>query len=88
LRQRAIQTRHPWESGWELALLVRRGVVAWMRAWSAAEEAPKSINHSDSQSDGSPAAEITIPPSLCEQITSVLVSMILPQRFVGLESIN
>jgi hypothetical protein len=88
LRQQAIPVRDPLESGWELALLVRRGVVAWMRAWPAAEESLGSCHPCDSQSDGSPAAEITIPSCLCEQITSVLVSMILPQRSVQLESVH
>jgi hypothetical protein len=87
VRQQAIQTRHPLENGWELALLIRRGVVAWMRAWPATEESQRSIGHSDSQSDRTPA-EITLPSSLCKQITSLLVGMILPRRFAGLESVN
>jgi hypothetical protein len=87
-RRQAVQTRCPLESGWELALLARRGVVAWMRAWPAPEEPPRSRHHSGSPDDDSPAAGITISPSLCEQITSLLVSMILPQRSSQLESIS
>ena len=87
VRRQAIEERHSLESGWELALLVRRGVVAWMRAWPAVEEPQTPCHHADSCTNDSAAAQITIPSALCEQVTSVLVSMILPQRFVQLKSI-
>ncbi len=88
VRRRAIHERHSLENGWELALLVRRGVVAWMRAWSAVEESQTRHPHTDSHANDSRAAEITIPSSLCEQVTSVLVNMILPQRLVELKSVH
>ncbi|HIE96478.1 MAG: hypothetical protein ABGW87_14205 [Sphingomonadaceae bacterium] len=78
--RQAIQKRHSLENGWELALLVRRGVVAWMRAWPTVDEAPLLDDHIETQADESQATPITIPSSACEEVTSVLVSMILPQR--------
>jgi len=46
--------QHLLESGWELALLVRRGVVSWMRAWPAVEESQRPSHDPDSQHDGPP----------------------------------
>ena len=74
------------ENGWEMALLVRRGVVVWMRAWPAVEESPHPC--ADSHANDSLAVGIAIPSSLCEQVTSVLVNMILPQRLVALKSFH
>jgi hypothetical protein len=82
VRRQGIQGQH---SGWELALLVRRGVMAWMRAWPTVEESSKTRLHFNSPANGSPAAEIVLPDSLCEQVTSVLVNMILPRRSLRLE---
>lgn len=75
------------ENGWELALLVRRGVVAWMRAWPTVEEPHAPCRHATSPADTSQVAQITIPSSVCEQITSVLVNMILPQRSAPLNAV-
>jgi hypothetical protein len=85
VRRRAIEERHSLENGWELALLVRRGVMAWMRAWPTVEKPQPPCHRAGSHADDSSAAQITIPPALCEQVTSVLVSMILPQRLVQLK---
>jgi hypothetical protein len=87
VRRQAIQERHSLDNGWELALLVRRGVVAWMRAWPAVTEPRTLCHHCNSDTDVSQAAQITIPSSVSEQITSVLVSMILPQRSASLKSV-
>jgi hypothetical protein len=80
VRRQAVEERHALENGWELALLVRRGVVAWMRAWSAMGEPQPQCRHTNSHADLSQAAQISIPSSVSEQITLVMVSMILSQR--------
>ena len=80
VRRQAINERPSLESGWELALLVRRGVVAWMRAWPTLDEPQTLHDRADTLGDDSQAAPITIPSTVCDEITSVLVSMILPQR--------
>lgn len=82
MRRQAIQEQHSLESGWELALLIRRGVVAWMRAWPSVEERPVPHRHAHSCADNFPTTEITVPSSVCNELTSVLVNMILPQRLV------
>lgn len=80
VRRQALQERHSVEQGWELALLVRRGVAAWMRAWPSVEEPQTPYPPDSSWIDDSQEAPIPIPSSVCHEITSVLVSMILPQR--------
>jgi hypothetical protein len=87
VRRQAVEERHSVENGWELALLVRRGVVAWMRAWPTVDEAPLPRDRIDSRADESQATPITIPSSVCDEITSVLVSMILPRRSESLASV-
>jgi len=87
VRQRALLVKHPGQSGWELELLVRRGMAAWMRAWPAADESQSSRQAVDAPRDHCPA-DVVLPGSLCDQITSVLVSMILPQRSLELESVS
>jgi hypothetical protein len=87
VRRQAIQERHSLENGWELALLVRRGVVAWMRAWPTVDE-PRALDGPiGCRADDSQAAPITIPSCVCDEITSLLVSMILPQRSAPLAAI-
>ena len=86
MRRQAVEEQHSLENGWELALLARRGVVAWMRAWSAMGETQRQCRHADSHADLSQATQIWIPSSVSEQITTVLVSMILPQRPLLLKS--
>ena len=80
VRRQAINERPSLESGWELALLVRRGVVAWMRAWPTLDEPQTPHDRADTLVDDLQAPPITIPSTVCDEITSVLVSMILPQR--------
>jgi hypothetical protein len=86
VRRQAIREPYSLENGWEQTLLVRRGVVAWMRAWPTVEEPPPR-HHVNTRADVSQASRITIPSSVCEQITSVLVNMILPQRSAPLKSV-
>lgn len=84
VRRQAIQERCSVEHGWELALLVRRGVVAWMRARPSVEEPQTASRHDTSWADDAQEAPLTIPSDVCHEITSVLVSMILPQRSLSL----
>ena len=88
VRRQAVEEQNAQESGWELALLVRHGVVAWMRAWSAMAEPRSQHRHSDIRADYSPTAQITIPSSVSEQVTTVLVGMILSQRPSPLKSFS
>lgn len=88
VRQRALLVRHPDQSGWELALLMRRGVAAWMRAWPSADQSQSCCRPSLLPSDACPATDVVLPASLCEQITSLLVNMILPQRSLDLKSVS
>lgn len=88
VRQRALLVRHLEQSGWELALLVRRGVAAWMRAWPSVGQPQSSCRPSLPPSDSCSTTEVVLPASLYEQITSLLVSMILPQRSLDLESVS
>ena len=87
VRRQAINERPSLESGWELALLVRRGVVAWMRAWPTVDEPQTLYDRADTLADDSQATPITISSTVCDEITSVLVSMILPQRSAPLVSV-
>ena len=88
VRQRALLVRQPEEHGWELALLVRRGVAAWMRAWPNTDQPKSSCHLPSALGDSYPGAEVVLPAFLCDQMTSLLVSMILPQRSVELESLS
>lgn len=88
VRQRALLVRHPDQNGWELTLLVRRGVAAWMRAWPSADQPASCCRPSLPPNDSCPTPDVVLPASLCEQITSLLVSMILPQRSLDLESVS
>lgn len=88
VRQRALLVQYPDQSGWELALLVRRGVATWMRAWPNADQPQSSCHPSYASSDFCPTTDVVLPTSLCEQITSLLVNMILPQRSLELESVS
>jgi hypothetical protein len=61
---------------WGLALLVQRGLLAWMRAWpnpepaTPPETAPRAFSPSDNAS---------VPFAIQQQIASVLVNMVLVQ---------
>ena len=85
VRQRALLVQDPDLTGWELALLVRRGVAAWMRAWPNADQPEQSHHPADPPSDPCPTTNVVLPASLCEQLTSLLVNMILPQRALDLD---
>jgi len=59
-----------------------------MRAWPVPEASQSCGHHSGSATRICPSGAIAIYPSLREQISSVLVSMILPQRSVQPKSAN
>lgn len=71
----------PAGGGWGRALLLRRGLLAWMQAWpiddSADQKAAKPAEPS--------ATATTLPAGLSGEITRVLVNMILDQ---GKESVS
>jgi hypothetical protein len=64
----------PEGGGWGRALLLRRGLVAWMQAWPIAD----SAGHDEA---AKPAAEpaAVLPTGLAGEMTRVLVNMILDQ---------
>ena len=61
--------------GWGRALLLRRGLVAWMQAWPSDESTGQEATTPAEPS----AAATTLPAGLCGEITRVLVNMILDQ---------
>jgi hypothetical protein len=66
----------PEGGGWGRALLLRRGLVAWMQAWpSDGEIGPEATKPAESSAPATP-----LPAGLCAEITRVLVNMILDQR--------
>jgi hypothetical protein len=73
LRRQVLE--EPEGGGWGRALLLCRGLAAWMQAWpiddSAGQEADKPAEPS--------AAATTLPAGLSGEITQVLVNMILDQ---------
>lgn len=66
------------EGGWGLALLVHRGVVAWMRAWPKPEATPVPYPRTlhDEQAEFHPTASLT------RQITAVWVNILLSRRAI------
>jgi len=69
-----------WASGggrWGYTLFIRQGLVAWMRAWPkrSMSERPDEHQRQPAGSDGP-----SLPSNLCEQVTMVLVNMILGSR--------
>jgi hypothetical protein len=65
----------PEGGGWGRALLLRRGLVAWMEAWPSDEGARQ-----EASKPAQPLAEATtLPTGVCGEITRVLVNMIIDQ---------
>jgi len=71
LRRDALGSRSPGDEGLGMALFLRRGMTAWMEAWSECtsriEPGPRS----------EPRVDETIPADTRLQITVLLASMIL-----------
>jgi len=70
VRHQAVQSDAG--AGWGLALVVHRGMTAWMRAWpaDAAPPPPPAVTE-----------ELpSLPSGLCGQITVVMADMILSRQ--------
>jgi hypothetical protein len=65
----------PQGGGWGRALLLRRGLVAWMRAWPSDEETSQETTRPAEPS----APPTALPADLCGAMTRILVNMILDQ---------
>ena len=86
VRQQVIGSPLTDECGWQYALVVRRGILAWMRAWPIAERTQSPRDDTTGADCVSPVAPISIPSSVCEQVASVLASMIMAHRRSALSS--
>jgi hypothetical protein len=72
LRERAMVKSSSIDHAHGYALLIRRGLVTWMKAWPGPAQAPTRDLGS-----GSRAAALTVPSHLLHSAASVLVNMIL-----------
>jgi hypothetical protein len=72
LRERAMAKSSSMDYTYGYAILIRRGLVTWMKAWPRPEQAPTR-----NWGSGSPAAALTVPSHLLHSAASVLVNMIL-----------
>jgi hypothetical protein len=81
VRERALQDGVN-GCGWGLALLMDRGLIAWMRAWPAASVGRRDLaNSAEYQADSNTPLQSTNLPSTCyQQLAGVLASMILEAR--------
>lgn len=57
--------------GWGLALFLRRGMTAWMRAWSECAATVEPVTRSQA------GADEAIPVDMRSQITTLLASIIV-----------
>jgi hypothetical protein len=72
MRRRAIAQSGPINNSYGYALLIRRGLAAWMKAWPrAAREPPHDLG------SGSRVGALTVPSHLLQSAASLLVNMIL-----------
>jgi hypothetical protein len=71
LRRDAISRPTRSGEGLGLALFLRRGMTAWMRAWSECH------GHVEQTACSQPGAGETIPVEMRSQLTTLLASMIL-----------
>jgi hypothetical protein len=80
LRRQVVEDHRESGHGAGLALLVHRGVVAWMQAWPEdigrwpTPESPKPLTTVD------PVTAIRLAPAVRHQMTLVLVSMLLKRE--------
>ena len=77
LRSQVMGGRRPDRGGWGLALFIRQGMIAWMRAWPKRSSADVSKGHCPPESV---ARAVQIPLSVRKQVTMVLATMILNGR--------
>ena len=71
MRERAMAKSSSIDHARGYALLIRRGLVAWMRAW------PRPARSRAIGSSSPTAAALTVPPHLLHSAASVLVNMIV-----------
>jgi hypothetical protein len=72
MRQRAVAKSCSIDHPYGYALLIRRGLVAWMRAWPRPAQEPPRDRGSGPRVDA-----LTIPSHLLQSAASLLVNMIL-----------
>ena len=75
LRQRVMAKSCSIDHAYGYALLVRRGLVAWMKAWPRPAQEPTRDRGSGSTVDA-----LTVPSHLLQSAASLLVNMILIPR--------
>ena len=76
MRERAMARSCSIDHGHGYALLIRRGLAAWIKAWPrSTQEPPRDLGFN------SRAAVLTVPSHLLQSAASVLVNMIL---FLGM----
>ena len=72
MRRRATADSRSIDDSYGYALLIRRGLVAWMKAWPRAVQEP---HHDPGSAAG--VATLTTPAHLLQSAASLLVNMIL-----------
>jgi hypothetical protein len=72
MRKRAMAKSCPIDNSYGYALLIRRGLVAWMRAWPRPAQEPARDRGFDPRVDA-----LAIPSHLLQSAASLLVNMIL-----------
>jgi hypothetical protein len=73
MRGQVMASSHTIAHVYGYAILVRRGLVAWMKAWPRSAPAPSR----DAVPNRAPAGGVTVPSYLLRSATSLLVNMIL-----------
>jgi hypothetical protein len=72
MRKRAMAKSCLIDNSYGYALLIRRGLVAWMKAWPRpAQEPPRDLG------SGSQVDALAVPPHLLQSAAALLVNMIL-----------
>jgi hypothetical protein len=72
LRTHALPDADVTDSGWGLALFMRRGTVAWMEAWPSIKEADGKVT---TGTDGAPcpqSSRVTIPKELVMVLAEII----------------
>jgi hypothetical protein len=72
MRKRAMAKSGSIDNSYGYALLIHRGLVAWMRAWPRPAQEPPRDRGSGSRVDA-----LTVPSHLLQSAASLLVNMIL-----------
>lgn len=72
MRKRAMARSRSFDNSYGYALLIRRGLIAWMKAWPQPTQEPPRDRGSGSRVDA-----FTVPSHLLQSAASLLVNMIL-----------